>query len=282
VSETPAPAKKRGRPKAKKEEVSVPLINVPGTKKEQLHFLYDSWHNCQRCILGSFREPGVGDIVFGEGNADTADIVIVGEGPGEEEERTSVPFVGNSGHLLNQILASTADDPQIQKFHEEYNKLPRTGKQAQLNAEHFHKQIFEWRYNRFFITNAVACRPPENRQPTQDEIKACWERLWNIIYVIDPLMIIALGNSALAAVMQKAQVKITAMRGHIYDVEYKGRFGKVIYPVVPTFHPSYLLRKADWKVKGGDWEKTLDDVRKALRVADFLRNKYYGTPIPQR
>jgi uracil-DNA glycosylase len=274
---------KRGKAKSKKVEVVTPLLYSQGTKQERLQELYNQWFDCKRCDLCTFKaDPTKPDIVFGEGNPETCDILVVGEAPGEEEEASSIPFVGNSGQLLNQVLAITSDDTQIREFHADYVKQPKTGSRGEAAKEHFHKQMVEWRYNRFFITNAVGCRPPENRTPTPDEMKACWERLWNIIYIIDPLAIIACGNSALAAVMQKAQVKITQMRGNIYDVEYTGRLGKVTYPVVPTFHPSYLLRKADWKVKGGDWDKTVEDWRKALRVVDWLRNKHYGTPIPQR
>jgi uracil-DNA glycosylase len=272
---------KRGR--LKRIEFSTHLQTVQGSKREQLQALYNDWYGCKRCNLCNLKtDPESLEIVFGEGNPDTADIVIVGEGPGEEEEATSVPFVGNSGQLLNQVIAATSDDQQVRSLYSQYCQIPRIGSRGREANDHFHRQMVEWRYNLFFITNAVACRPPENRTPTADEIKTCWERVWNIIYIIDPLAIIACGNSALSAVMQKSQVKITHMRGNIYDVEFVGRVGKVIYPVVPTFHPSYLLRKADWKVKGGDWDKTIEDWRKALRVVDFLRNKHYGTPIPRR
>ncbi len=273
--------KKRGRKRAA--DIVVPLIEVQGTKRERLQALYNNWYGCKRCQLSLARDVGSRDeIVFGEGNPETADVIVVGEAPGEEEERHSIPFVGPSGLLLNQIVASVSDDPVVRQMYFDYSKVSRVGKKGEELTQLFNERMVEWRYSRFFLTNAVACRPPENRTPNFEEIKMCWERLWNIIYIVDPLLIIACGNSAISAVMRKVQAKVTQMRGNIYDVEFKGRIGDLTYPVIPTFHPSYLLRKADWRVKGGDWEKTIEDWRKAMRVLDFLRNRHYNTPIPQR
>ena len=283
MTETTAAPKKKVRGKARKDDTPTPLHAFQGTKKEQLQQLYNQWFGCTRCTLCTLKtDPTKSDIVFGEGNPDTADILIIGEAPGEEEEATSVPFVGNSGQLLNQILAMTSDDPAIRAFYEQYSKMPRTGKKGEEAKNHFHKQIIDWRYERFFVTNAVACRPPENRTPFPDELKACRERLMNILYILDPLIVIACGNSALTTLFRSVSVKITQMRGNVYDGRFDGRFGTITYPVFPIYHPSYLLRKADWNSKNGDWAKTVDDVRKALRVADFLRHHYHGTPIPQR
>jgi uracil-DNA glycosylase len=82
--------------------------------------------------------------------------------------------------------------------------------------------------------------------------------------------------------MRKNQVKITAARGRIYDVEFPGRLGPVTYPVLPIYHPSYLLRKADWNEPNGDYAKTVKDWRLGLKAVDFLRRQYFGTPMPQR
>ena len=272
-------------PKVSKKSPKDPPPNTlelfKGTKAEQLHQLYDKWYGCQKCPLGELRAcDGKQDIVFGEGNPD-ANILIVGEAPGEEEENTGVPFVGKSGQLLNQILAFTSADPEIRQAQESYSKVSHSDFNAK-KIRSFHTIVEEWRNKEFFLTNAVACRPPENATPTSEQIKACWDRLWNIIYIVDPWLIIACGNSALAAVMRKAQVKISTARGHLYDVEYQGHVGPVLYPVLPIFHPSYLLRKADWQVPGGDYAKTIKDMRIGLKAVDFLRNQYLGIPAPQR
>jgi uracil-DNA glycosylase len=281
----PVPAKRgRGRPKIVEQRIQLLDSDPSKSKTERLHELFNKWYACQKCELGKLRklETDSDEIVFGEGNPE-AHVVIVGEAPGEEEERTSFPFIGGSGQLLNQILAMTSDNKKVREGHEEYSRIKSRATKAGMQAiKEFHEAWIEWRSTEFFVTNAVACRPPENRTPNLVETKACWERLWNIIYIIDPLVIIGAGNSAMAALMQKQQVQISKMRGNVYDVSHYGTVSRVSYPIIPIYHPSYLLRKADWNVAGGDFEKTVEDVRKAMRLLDFLRNRHYGTPISAR
>jgi DNA polymerase len=269
--------RKRGRPKV--QAAQVPLYDIKGeTKHERLVVVYDTWHDCKRCPLHEGRlRFGDKEIVFGEGNPDSH-VLIVGEAPGDEEMSKHVPFIGPAGHTLDTLLAHTTDDPEIQKLAEWYATAPRNRE----NIRSFHDTMHEWRLNEFFITNVVACQPPENRPPTNVEVKTCWERLWNTIYTVDPLIILAFGNSALAAVARKQTVQITKMRGQLFDVEFDGKFGKLTYPVMPLLHPSFLNRVADWKVKNGNFQRTIGDLRTAMKMLDFLRQQNYGTPIPVR
>lgn len=282
--------KKKGKGKGKSKTVEEPLklldFDPAKSKKERLQELFNKWYNCSKCPLAAERnsrvDGGNPEIVFGEGNPD-AHVLIVGEAPGEDEERTSIPFVGNSGQLLNQILVMTSEDPEVRKSHEEYSQIKKRSSKAGTQAlNKYHEAWVDWRNENFFVTNTVACRPEENRTPNNNEVKACWERLWNIIYIMDPLVIIGAGNSAMSALLQKVQVQISKMRGNVYDAIYDGILGKVTYPTIPIFHPSYLLRKADWNSTGGDFDKTVEDVRKAMRLVDFLRQQHFGTPIPSR
>lgn len=273
--------------KEKKPSILPSLLKTyDGDKYAQLTALSQEWRGCKRCPLGDMRSydaqslpdmEGI-DVVFGDGNPE-ADVLIVGEAPGEEEMKYCAPFVGPSGKLLNQILAATSDNIEVKRRFKAYNSERR---HTEESSNEFAMDIREWRQSEFFITNAVGCRPPENRPPIPPEVNACWERLWNIIYIIDPLIIIACGNSALAAVAQRRNAKITRERGNLYDVVYEGRLGTMSYPVLPVFHPSYLLRKGDWNVKDGDWAKTLQDFNRAMTLVDRLRYQYYGTPIPNR
>lgn len=281
--EEPKERRKSGRPK---HEVSpTPLYSFPGeTKQEKLEALYQMWGNCTRCFLGELRcqqwKDG-GGLVFGEGNPD-AHVLLIGEAPGAEEEESESPFIGPAGQMLNQILAATSDDEEIQVLSDWYAQQPRAGKKGEEATETFHDKVWHWRVREFYITNVVACRPPENRQPTLPEMRSCWERLWNIIYIVDPLLIVAFGNSALAAITQKTSGQITKMRGQLFDVTFPGKVGSIVYPVMPLFHPSYLARVADWRVKDGAYAKTIEDWKRAMRVVDFLRLQNFGTPIPRR
>jgi uracil-DNA glycosylase len=265
--------KARGRPK--KEAKVYPLHVLPGqTNGERLQFLYTDWYNCQRCELAHERRGP--DITFAIGNPN-AKIMIIGEAPGEEEERTSIPFVGPAGQLLNQLLAATSDDEGIQDLWKWYCKI----RHSQDNTKYFHEKLLEWREREFFITNIVACRPPENRTPIKPEIEACWERVYNMIYTIDPWIILTLGKTAIEAVLKKT-VEITQKRGQIYDIHLPGRLVDTTYPAFALLHPSFLLRVADWGVQNGFYSKTVGDLRQAMQTYDQLRNKYTGAPMPKR
>jgi DNA polymerase len=275
-----APKKKRSRPKI--EAVPTPLYNFPGTtKQEKLDQLQTLWGACKRCFLGELRDQVGGGLIFGEGNPD-AHVLIIGEAPGDEEEKHGSPFIGPAGKMLNQILAVTSDDPEIQYLADWYAKQPRAGKKGDEAGEEFHDRVWQWRTREFYITNVVSCRPPENRPPTPPETKACWERLWNIIYIVDPLLIIACGNAAMTALTQKSSVQITKTRGQLFDVTMPGKLRDLTYPVMPVHHPSFLLRTADWRLKDGNYAKTVADWRKAMMLVDFLRQQHFGTPIPTR
>jgi DNA polymerase len=264
----------------KKDEEATPLHVFQGTKKERLEQLYAQWYGCTRCALYELRKDADGtafpQIVFGEGNPD-AKILLIGEAPGAEEEQTCVPFIGQSGRLLNTILGYTSADPQIQELFGWFNNTRHTREVE----NQFHTQMVEWRNSEFFITNIVACRPPENRTPTLVEVKACWERLYNLIYIVDPWMIITFGRAAIEALVHK-QVEVTKKRGTLFDVELQGRVTPYSVPAMCCLHPSYLLRVADYHNKTGSYAKTVRDVLSALHYVDGLRYRLLGIPIPYR
>lgn len=268
--------------RSKKEEEVVPLYELDRhlSKMDRLKEIYNKWYGCKRCPLALTRVDGesepTDDIVFGEGNPD-AKIMIVGEAPGAEEEATGIPFVGASGKLLNQILAATAGDPGIVELAKWYQGVRHTPD----NQAHFHDQMLEWRKQEFFIANIVACRPEDNKTPTHPEAQACWERLYNTIYVVDPWLIIASGKLAIETLTGK-KVEVTKKRGELFDVEFQGRLTPYRIPVIATLHPSYLLRVADHKNKNGNYVQTLRDFNWALTYVDGLKFRHLGIPVPTR
>lgn len=273
--ETPTPAKRgRGRPKT---DYEIPIYTLPGpSPRQKLEQIYDQWFDCQRCELGPIRcVNGPAEIVFGEGNP-SAHVMLVGEAPGEEEESSLIPFTGPSGRLLNKMLAQVSDRGEIRALAELIAKTPNAG-----NLAKFTTAVDAWRHEEFFLTNAVACRPPDNGTPSPSATKACWERLWNTILTVDPLFIFAIGKTALQTLTRK-KFEITKVRGQIYDITHEGQFRPVTYPIMPILHPSFLLRKADWKSSNGDFHKTIEDLKKGLRVVDFLRYQNFGTRVPLR
>lgn len=156
--------------------------------------------DCRRCKLAQHRTH----IVFGEGSPQ-ARLVFVGEGPGAEEDATGRPFVGRAGQLLDKIIAA-------------------------MNL----------RREEVYICNVVKCRPPENRTPERDEVAACVGFLHRQLAVIRPQVIVALGASAAAALLDDPKLGgISRIRGRFHD--YRG------VPLMPTFHPAYLLRTPEKK-----------------------------------
>jgi len=167
--------------------------------------------DCQRCGLCRARRT----IVFGVGDPD-ADLVICGEGPGAQEDRQGVPFVGPAGQMLDKML----------------------------------QHVLGLKREQVYIVNVVKCRPPGNRTPLPEEIAACRPFLDAQLQVLRPKVILSLGRPATQTLLRTGR-GIKSLRGKWQQL------GDV--PVMPTFHPAYLLRQAQ------DKRLTFADL-KALRV----------------
>lgn len=188
--------------------------NKPDSKLSRLRHLKDIKVNaCIKCGLSGSRK----NIVFGEGSPDSR-LMFVGEGPGAEEDNTGRPFVGRAGQLLTKIIES-------------------------INMKR----------EDVYIANIVKCRPPENRNPADDEIIACTPFLKEQIAIIKPKIICTLGKISTEFIIEKGNGAISAVRGKEFD--YEG------ITVIPTFHPSYLLRNPAAK------RQTWEDMKK---IRDLL------------
>jgi uracil-DNA glycosylase len=171
-------------------------------REERLAELASQVAVCTRCDLALTRT----NTVFGTGNPHSP-LMLIGEGPGENEDATGLPFVGRAGKLLDDILAAV--------------NLTRQD---------------------VYITNIVKCRPAveeggrlRNRQPRASEIRACHPYLQGQIEAIKPKIILCLGGPAAKTVIDK-DFKITRDRGKWYDLE-----GGI--KAMATFHPAYILRQ---------------------------------------
>jgi uracil-DNA glycosylase len=149
---------------------------------------------CTRCGLAAGRTQ----VVFGNGHPE-ADCMIVGEGPGADEDAQGLPFVGRSGQLLDRLLLE---------------------EMGVTRAE-------------VYVANVVKCRPPGNRDPRPDEVEACAPWLSTQLELVDPRVVVTLGNFATRALLGTRD-GITKLRGHTYP--WRGR------TLVPTFHPAAVLR----------------------------------------
>jgi uracil-DNA glycosylase family 4 len=186
---------------------------------------------CTRCRL----HQGRTQVVFGQGSP-TADLMFVGEAPGFHEDRQGQPFVGPSGQLLNRLLTEIG-----------------------LRREDV------------YICNVVRCRPPGNRDPQPDEIEACHDWMEATIRLVDPKVVVTLGNFA-AKTLLGTTTGITRLRGRTYD------FGERM--LLPTFHPSAALR-AD--TSGRTENRTLNGMREDFQTLAKLlaeRRPAPGAPAP--
>ena len=170
-------------------------------KRNCLAIVREKCEKCKGCALASTRS----NVVFADGNPDSAKIVLIGEAPGEMEDETGRPFVGRAGQLLDEFL-----------------------KDAGISRD-----------NDVYIINTVKCRPPENRVPTDDEKAACRKFLEAQIDLINPKAIILCGATAMKSflTLDKKQT-ISKVRGQWVDVVVDGKN----YKAMTIFHPSYLLR----------------------------------------
>lgn len=179
--------------------------------------MYNNWEKleevvkqCRKCRLCETRK----NVVFGVGNRE-ADIMFIGEGPGADEDAQGEPFVGKAGKLMNMAF-----------------------------------DMLGIKREEVYIANIVKCRPPNNRNPQDDEAENCLDYLRNQVILVKPKIIVLLGSVALKNVLGK-EYGITASRGKW--LERKG----ILY--MPTWHPAALLRDENKKI---DFIKDLKQVIK--------------------
>ena len=151
----------------------------PWISAESIPMLNQAINTCLKCGLGKTRTK----FVFGVGNP-KADVVVVGEAPGADEDAQGEPFVGRGGQLLNKILESI----------------------------HFKRE-------EVFICNILKCRPPNNRDPQPEEIELCEPYLWKQLELIKPKMILCVGRIAGQSLL-KTNASLAVLRGKVHD--YRG------------------------------------------------------------
>ena len=198
------------------------------TKDMPLDAFKDKVLNCTNCELCKTRT----NVVFGHGPI-PCNLMIIGEGPGEQEDLSGKPFVGRAGQLLTKILDAVG-----------------------INRE-----------TDAFIANTVKCRPPENRTPELTEIEACKPFLIQQIQLVKPKVLILLGSPALKTILEE-KVPITKVRGNWYtaSVDY---MDEPLY-IMPLFHPSYLLRNSS-NEKGKPKWLTWQDMKEVKNALDFYQ-----------
>jgi len=180
-----------------------------------LAYLREDYPVCRPCPLRELRTE-TDHVVLGRGNP-RADLLLFGEGPGPKENATGIPFNSDAGGDSGKLLDA---------------ELRRLGVTRDM----------------VFVDNVVACWPwtqertrRVTRKPTRFELDCCARRVEEVIYRVDPLLILTLGRSALWGVAGINE-PVTKHRGELFKIQVPGIYKKVTYPVTHTFHPAYLLR----------------------------------------
>ncbi|MDQ8039499.1 MAG: uracil-DNA glycosylase [Rickettsiella sp.] len=175
--------------------------------------------NCQRCTLYKTRT----NPVFGVGNPN-ADLLVIGEAPGANEDKQGEPFVGRGGQLLTNMLLSIG-----------------------LRREDI------------YIANILKSRPPNNRDPSPEEVRACTPFLLRQISLIKPKLILAVGRIA-AQFLLASNLTMATLRGNLFH------YGVYKIPLIVTYHPAYLLRSPREKRKA--W-RDMQCIKKQLNQANY-------------
>ncbi len=171
-------------------------------KAQNLYKLREKIYNIENCKL----KENASNIVFSDGNPNSK-VMIIGEGPGANEDKEGFPFVGRAGQLLDKMLHA-----------------------INLSRENV------------YITNVVNYRPPDNRKPTEKEVARYLPYLKKHIEIIRPKIILLLGSTAMNAILPNKDV-ISKVRGKWFEIE----INDIKVNSIVSFHPAYLLRQPDQK-----------------------------------
>ncbi|MBT5621201.1 MAG: uracil-DNA glycosylase [Verrucomicrobia bacterium] len=176
-------------------------------------------------------------VVFGVGTVH-ADLMLIGEAPGLDEDKEGEPFVGAAGQLLTKIIEATGLDR-----------------------------------DKVYIANILKCRPDTpgkiygNRKPRPEEMETCFPWVKRQIEIIQPKVMVALGGTAVEGLLGEMPSGITRMRGNWQA--YRG------VPVMPTFHPSYLLRNQSWTIKRHVWEDMMQVMERLNMPISEKQRSYF-------
>lgn len=188
--------------------------NLAGSRArpgETLEEVQAEAHQCVACRLHESRN----NVVFGVGDPE-ARLMFIGEAPGRDEDRQGEPFVGRAGQLLDRII-----------------------------------EAMDHRRQDVYICNTVKCRPPQNRNPREDELESCHHFLLRQVALVEPEVIVLLGRVAVQAVLG-TNAPLSRLRGEFRD--WHG------IPVMCTYHPAYLLRNPNAKAKVWEDMKMVRDL----------------------
>ncbi len=194
---------------------------ISSDKAKKLEKLKNNISEIKNCEL----KKNASQMVFSDGNP-KANIMLIGEGPGANEDKEGIPFVGRAGILLDKMLAS-------------------------INLDR----------KKVYISNVVNYRPPENRRPTDEEIKRYLPFITQHIAIISPKILVLMGSTAMNALVENEEV-ISKVRGKWIEKQ----FGNCKTSVIVTFHPAFLMRQPAQKKMAWVDLKMIRDKKAKLKI----------------
>jgi uracil-DNA glycosylase len=273
-------------------------VDVRPDARKPLARLKQEWSSCARCELGTQRIDVEGAFVFGQGTP--GGVMLIGEGPGADEEREGLPFVGRSGLLLRKMLA-------LLGLEEYYltNIVACRSCSPQLDSDG--QPVFRknWRTKQMALVY-------KDEPPTPPQCNACLPRLYEEIYIVDPVVIVGLGGKA-CEVLRGRPITITRDRGEAGQITIPGaRYlpvltekkqewrrkvrnadgvnelqtpveqSEVAYHFIPTLPPAYVSRKLADRGPDSPFRQLLLDLRKAMRTYEMYLETVFGIVPTQR
>lgn len=261
--------------------------------QKTLQELREEWQNCTKCALGERREMVGGAFVAGEGRP--GGIMFIGEGPGVDEEADGRPFIGKSGTILRRAIEKLG----ITEYY--ISNLV-----ACRSCQHAHNSQGEPLFYKDRETRVMLPRM-KDEPPFPIHVDACSPRLYEEIYLVDPIVIVSLGAEAAKALTHKA-ISITSASGTPQTIEIPGAWsmpsitakkknwvrttgGMLSLPVIqstvkylllPTLHPAYVLRKWADKSMGNPLEVFMRDLKAAVAIYDRYMLEVHGVDRTER
>lgn len=221
------------------------------SKYEQLNILNEKMLQCSKCAL----RKGCKQVVPGEGSVE-AEIMFIGEGPGQKEDELGRPFVGAAGKFLDEMLGMINLSREAVYPHTKNNNI-NTGDKINISdqkKENFGVGVY--------IANVVKCRPPQNRDPLPEEAEACWPWLLKQIKLIQPKLIVTLGRHSMERFFPEQ--KISQIHGKALRKDFPEIGKQVIYAL---YHPAAALYNGSMR------EVLIKDFKKIPKVFEKIKEE---------
>lgn len=234
-----------------------------------LETLYQEYQGCTKCPKLCLSRKNV---VFGIGNPE-ANILIVKESPNEQEDASGEFLNSAAGEWLLSMFMHVSTDPEVQEISKRA-KSKKFKPDWELLRERFYRNVF--------VTGVVCCRPALDkgdfvgnmRAPATKEVQNCTPRLLQVVYEVDPLIILAMGNTAIAALNKTTKsTEKSGLPRSLINVTIPGVLQDVVYPVIPTYDVEHAMKIGDYDDPNGVVSSFFNALQTTWQLCQHLENE---------